>query len=164
MAKKKKEKNKIKIGFPQRTFQVLNTLLILLILGFYLYRAIDFRNQFIALYSEVTSEEHPVYLSEALISKVIGDNDGVWKDENENYHYRGNPKYNYVSYSGRIFRVLDINTDGEVRMVEQDNTGSFILDDSATYSDSLIRLWLNTDRDDQFSGIYQKSLETSIPR
>ncbi len=158
MAKKKKEKNKIKIGFPQRTFQVLNTLLILLILGFYLYRAIDFRNQFIALYSEVTSEEHPVYLSEALISKVIGDNDGVWKDENENYHYRGNPKYNYVSYSGRIFRVLDINTDGEVRMVEQDNTGSFILDDSATYSESLIRQWLNTDRDDQFSGIYQKSL------
>ena len=104
------------------------------------------------------SAEASEILSEALISKVIGDNDGVWKDENENYHYRGNPKYNYVSYSGRIFRVLDINTDGEVRMVEQDNTGSFILDDSATYSESLIRQWLNTDRDDQFSGIYQKSL------
>ena len=77
MVKSKKKREKIRPGIPQRTFQVLNTLLILLIAGFYIYRAVDYHDQFIALYSEVTSEEHPVYLSEALISKVIGDNDGV---------------------------------------------------------------------------------------
>lgn len=158
MVKSRKKKNKIKPGIPQRTFQVLNTLLILLIAGFYLYRAVDYHDQFIALYSEVTSEEHPVYLSEALISKVIGDNDGVSKDENENYHYHGSPKYNYVLFSGRLFRVIDITADGEVRMVEQNNTGSFILDDSITFDESNIKKWLNTDRNDPYSGIYQKSL------
>ncbi len=153
-----KKKNKIKPGIPQRTFQVLNTLLIMLILGFYLYRAIDFRQQFIDLYSQVTSEEHPTYLSEALISKVIGDNDGVTKDEEGGYHYHDSPKYNYVIFSGRLYRVLDINSDGNVRMVEAHNTGSFILDDSDSFGTSNIHQWLNTDRNDSFSGIYQKSL------
>lgn len=159
MVKSKKKKSKIKPGIPQRTFQVLNTLLILLILGFYLYRAVDYHDQFIALYSEVTSEEHPVYLSEALISKVIGDNDGVTKNEDDSYHYHGKPKYNYVIFSGRLFRVLDISPDGEVRMVEQNNTGSFILDDSTTFDESIVKQWLNSDRNDQYSGIYQKSLK-----
>ena len=54
---------------------------------------------------------------------------------------------NYVWYSGKMWRVVSINTDGRIKLVTQGNMTSLAwsVDGSTDYSTSQIRSWLNTE-------------------
>lgn len=66
--------------------------------------------------------EHPkedevvTNLNTLLTSKRVYDGDGLYEADSE-YYFRGKNVNNYVSYSGRIFRIVSIDTLGNIKLV-----------------------------------------------
>ena len=63
------------------------------------------------------------------------------------YVYGQTVDNNYVWYSGKMWRIVALNSDGTVKLVTQDNMTmiAWSIDESIDYSTSQIRSWLNTE-------------------
>ena len=59
--------------------------------------------------------EEPVY-DEAFSVHITGHNPGVYKSNN-NYYFKGYVENNYVSFSGKRWRILSANSDGTIKLV-----------------------------------------------
>ena len=154
---KKPKKPKKPLGVPQIVFQVLNTALICVILGFLAYRAITYKQIFDGEYANSAAEK-TVMLYDALTGAGITDVDNFLSNDDGSYTYINNPKYNYIYYSGRLFRAMNINENGDVRMVDMEIEGLSNLVAQENYAGSTLDKWLNTYADDEHSGVYVKSL------
>jgi len=83
--------------------------------------------------------------------------DGLHQDEN-GYFLRGKVKDNYVLFANRLFRVLRVNDDNTVKLVTDDLVASFNFGEFTTYDNSNVRMWLTSVADNEYSGIYQKTI------
>ena len=103
--------------------------------------AYSFRIQVIAVEGE---EPKPVKLEDKIVETLPlteADVDGT------RYVYGETVDNNYVWYSGKMWRIVALNSDGTVKLVTQDNMTAiaYSIDGSADYSSSQIRSWLNTE-------------------
>ncbi|MBR0385321.1 MAG: hypothetical protein IJI05_02080, partial [Erysipelotrichaceae bacterium] len=117
-----------------------------------------YKNIFDEDYKE-TAESTEKFINDALTGAGITDVDNFLSNEDGSYTYINNPLYNYVLYSGRLFRALDINTEGAVKLVDMEIEGVGIVVPQETFSATSLYNWLNVAEDDEFSGIYEKSLD-----
>jgi hypothetical protein len=97
-----------------------------------------------------------------LASNVIKNNDttvteyGLVKTK-YGYIFKGNVDNNYVSFSGRIFRIMEVYNDNSVKVVSNDNQALLIWGEESDYKTSNVYNWINK-TDKEHSGIYHNTI------
>ncbi len=130
---KRKYTKRMKKG--EKIFVLVNILVILSIIGYYAYRTVHY-------YKIEHHVEANITLKDKItrIDNITYQGDGLYEKDNV-YYFKGTDVNNYVYYSGRIFRIIDIN-DG-IRMIEEDNITNLVWGMDSEYKESLIHTWLN---------------------
>ncbi|HPE14988.1 MAG TPA: hypothetical protein PLT65_04055 [Bacilli bacterium] len=148
------KKRKIK---KQLIFNIINTLIILFFVCFYVGRLLYY-------YLEAEKKKN-TNVDIALVDKLLDNismidvNNGLIDNEDGTYTYKGDSKYNYVKYSGRLFRVISIDEDKNMAMISE--TGETILMPGVEeYQNSYMNDWLNENDDKANTGIYFNTLNT----
>ena len=96
----------------------------------------------------------PVYEQKAIIehAKALVYDGDTCKTDGSTYTYMGGcyikglPTANYVWYSGFMYRIMGINSDGTVRLITEENVTNIPWGTSGTaesYTNSYVRDWLN---------------------
>ena len=132
--KKKTKMKKRKLKKGEKIFLFLNILIIIGIIGFYGYRTFYY-------YNKTHNEEHDITLKEKLtaLNNISFHEDGLYERDGY-FYYKGLEVNNYVYYSGRLFRIIDIS-DG-IRMIDDDTSTNLVWGIDTDYNDSLINSWL----------------------
>lgn len=153
MQKKKKTKLKIK---KTNILIALNLLFLFSCFIFYTTRLIYFYKI-----------EHPkVEKNEALINLVtlkknitkVGS--GLYKNK-DGYVYKGNKLANYVEYSGRIWRVISVDKDDNIKLITEEPQTSLVWGIDTDYENSYVRSWLNNE-DNSIKSFYESLKNTDI--
>ncbi len=146
------KKRKIK---KQLIFNIINTLIILFFVCFYVGRLLYY-------YLEAEKKKN-TNVDIALVDKLLDNismidvNNGLIDNEDGTYTYKGDSKYNYVKYSGRLFRVISIDEDKNMAMISE--TGETILMPGVEeYQNSYLSQWLNEVDEKAKTGIYLNTL------
>lgn len=113
-------------------------------------------------------EEHPktngqtiTYFSDILISflKDSKDEIGLFYDASqEEYYFKGNVENNYISYSGRLWRIISISKDGKIKMATDKPQTLLNYKNDDIFDNSYINEWLNNNEEVENTGIFLKSL------
>ncbi len=122
---------------------------------FYGYRLIHF---YILEHKTYTNEIVPFY--EKLIDSkgIEGTNNGL-QTANEGYYYASLSEDNYVYYLGKVWRIISIDKNNNIKMITEDNQTILNWDQSVNFDNSNINKWLNKS-DDEYSGVFEKSLKS----
>lgn len=92
--------------------------------------------------------EHPNTVNDnSLATKVIDNNEIVVKKsglyiDNKDYVFKGNVDNNYVSYSGYLFRIVNINSDKSIKIVTNDIVTSLVWGYETDYNNSYVKKYL----------------------
>lgn len=114
------------------------TISILFIIGcfiFYGYRTYHYYHATHDIVKNITLKEKLTTLN-----NIEYQNDGLY-EKSGYFYYKGIDVDNYVYYSGRMFRIIDINNG--IRMIEDDTTTNLVWSYESGYSDSYIKKWLD---------------------
>lgn len=84
--------------------------------------------------------EHKTF-AEILTANVAYDGDGLYKNEDE-YLYRGIEVNNYVYYSGRLWRIVKINSNNSIKLITADNETVLVWGLDNEYNNSYVKKWL----------------------
>ncbi len=97
-------------------------------------------------------------LARAVLSsnKVTKLDNGLHQEE-DGYVFKGIVDNNYVSFAGRLFRIIKINNDNSVRVASLYSQGSLIYGNNTSYKSSNIYNWLNK-TSKPHSGVFYKSI------
>ena len=133
----------------------LNIIVLLLIVGFYTFRLVKYylkehghgSNDTVLLVDEVKKHESKVDLTKGL---VLDKETGV-------YYYKGEVKDNYLSYSGMLYRIVSIDSEGNLKLVSEDNVTLLYPGFNNGYDKSYVNYWLNSSEEDN-TGIYENYL------
>ena len=132
---KEKRKYKKRIKKSEKIFVLLNIFVILVIIGYYAYRTIYY-------YKKEHHVEENITLKSKItkIDNITYQGDGLY-EKDDYYYFKGNDVNNYVYYSGRLYRIIDINNG--IRMIEDNNITNLVWGMEERYNESLIHTWLN---------------------
>ncbi|MBQ7222987.1 MAG: hypothetical protein IJS38_00245 [Erysipelotrichaceae bacterium] len=155
----KTRRNRVKRGVGQIIFQVVNTLLVVGILGFYLYRGLYYKQYFEDLRNSISLTE-PTSLYAALEKRGILDISTFIMNEDGSREFIGKAKNNYFRYSGKLYRAMNIDENGSVKAVSQDVVTIGLLNNGEDFFSSTMMIWLNSDGEHEYSGIYEKMLDS----
>ena len=151
MQKKKKPKSKV-----SNIFIIINVLFLASCILFYGARLIHYYKL-----------EHPkieprdnLFKLVTLDKNVILTGDGLYKEEGK-YVYKGIDVDNYIYYSGRIFRILSIDKDGNLKLIADLPQTSLVYGIEKDYVSSYVREWLNSE-DKGIKSFYESLSNTDI--
>lgn len=85
---------------------------------------------------------------------------GLYK-EKDTYYYKGKDINNYVLYSGRIWRVISVDKDNNIKLISDESQTSLVFGVDSNYENSYIRSWLN-DSDNDIKSFYESLENTNI--
>ena len=131
---KKSKKTKRKYGIGEKIFLVISILFILGSIAFYGYRTYYYYHKTHDVVKNITIKDKLTALN-----NLAYQNDGLYED-NGYFYYKGIDVNNYVYYSGRLFRIIDISNG--IRMIEQDTETNLIWGIDTDYKESNIHKWL----------------------
>lgn len=136
---KEKLKNKCKNLTKEQIFIIANITIILLIAVFYSARLVYYYRQ-----------EHPRTVAKKTFSSVVTsdfnlvfDGEGLYKNQDGTYTFKGKHLDNYVFYSGRLWRIIGVNKDGSIRLITDDVDTTLVWGLTNDYEESYINAWLN---------------------
>ena len=144
---KKKEKKKFKIW--EKIFIIFNIIFIISCIGFYSYRLVHFYKKEHAILAD---NKLAVFLTNHTVFK----GDGLYQDQEDKnyYYYKGKVNNNYVWYSGRLWRIVNIDKK-HIKLITEEIQTSLVWGYKQKYNNSYIKDWLNkTD-----NGSFLKSLD-----
>ncbi len=110
----------------------------------------EFKAKVIVEGNQNLDKEAPLY---DVITAKLDENNSI-EDEDGTIYLSGDNKtinFNYVWYSGKLWRITAINPDGSVKLVTQDEIASFswgptpAYGKNPTFENSWVRQWLNED-------------------
>lgn len=133
--KKKKEKKKLKLW--EKIFIIFNIIFIITCIVFYTYRLVYFYKK-----------EHAISIDNKLAvflkNQVVYKGDGLYQDQEDKnyYYYKGKINNNYVWYSGRLWRIVNIDKDN-IKLITEENQTSLVWGYKQNYNNSYIKDWLN---------------------
>ena len=112
--------------------------------------------------------EHPknvkaeIKLYEKLVSTqgIEGMNYGLQKDGDE-YYYATGSNDNYLYYLGRMWRIVGIDKDGNIKLITDEVQTTLPYNINDKFDESDINTWLNIN-DNEYSGIFEKSLKGTV--
>ena len=133
--KSKKDKLKDKLRIGEKSFIIVSILFIIGCIVFYGYRTYHFYHLSHDVVQNPTLKDKLTSLS-----NIAYQNDGLYEN-NGYFYYKGADVNNYVYYSGRLFRIIDIS-DG-IRMIEDETETNMVWSFDSNYKDSYIHEWLS---------------------
>ena len=112
--------------------------------------------------------EHPknvkaeIKLYEKLVSTqgIEGMNYGLQKDGDE-YYYAAGSNDNYLYYLGRMWRIVGIDKDGNIKLITDEVQTILPYNINDNFDESDINTWLNIN-DNEYSGMFEKSLKGTV--
>ena len=131
----KKEKTKLKLW--EKIFIITNIVIILLTISIYAYRTIHY-------YKKLNYVESNHNLLEKIKSNITYKGDGLYKKDEDNYYYNGKEVNNYLSFSGRLWRMIGIDKTG-IKLITEDNQTLLVWGNNTNFENSIINNWLNKD-------------------
>ena len=134
-----KKRNKKKKTITKGEF-VFNIISITILLALCLY----FGGRSIYYYSKQNIVKESMTLADKVISnnKITTEKDG-FHQEKDGYSFKGNVLNNYVKFSNRLFRIMNIYNDNSIKLVSDNNNGILIWGDDSSYKNSNLYHWLN---------------------
>lgn len=129
------KKNK-KLRCGEKIFLTLSILFIIGCFIFYGYRTYHYYHLTHDVVKNITLKDKLTSLN-----NIAYQNDGLY-EKNGYFYYEGVNVDNYVYYSGRLFRIIDINKG--IRMIEDDTSTNLIWSMSSDFENSNIYKWLNS--------------------
>ena len=136
VSNKKNKNTKRKYGIGEKIFLIISILFILGSIVFYGYRTYYYYHKTHDVVKNITIKDKLTALN-----NLAYQNDGLYED-NGYFYYKGLDVNNYVYYSGRLFRIIDISNG--IRMIEQDTETNLIWGIDTDYSKSNIHKWLDS--------------------
>ena len=133
--KKTNKKGKRKLAIGEKIFLITSILFIIGCFAFYGYRTYHYYHVTHDVVQNVTLKEKLTSLN-----NIAYQNDGLY-EKSGYFYYKGTDVDNYVYYSGRLFRIIDI--DKEIRMIEDETETNLVWTFDSNYKNSLIHEWLN---------------------
>ena len=153
--KEKKKKEKHYIGKKEFIFDFLSLVIIIGIGIYFGYRSLYYYSK-----QNMKIKEE----AQTLNGLIIQNNTVVKKDEvglhqdTDGYYFKGKVENNYVMFFNQLYRVIRINDDNSVRMINEDITASFMWGEDSHYKKSNIWKFLNKEKDNNNSGIYLNTI------
>ena len=133
--KKKLIKEKRRLRKGEKAFLIISILFIIGCFIFYGYRTYHYYHLTHDVVKNVTLKEKLTSLN-----NITFQNDGLY-EKTGYFYYKGIEVNNYVYYSGRLFRIIDISNG--IRMIEEETETNLVWSYDKTYSSSYVREWLN---------------------
>ena len=127
-----RKNKKLRIG--EKIFLAISILFIAGCFVFYGYRTYHYYHLTHDVVKNVTLKDKLTALN-----NLAYQNDGLY-EKNGYFYYKGSNVENYVYYSGRLFRIIDINNG--VRMIEDDTSTNLIWSIESDYENSSVYKWL----------------------
>lgn len=128
----KKEKKKLSIG--EKIFLTFSVLFILACFVFYGYRTYYYYHLTHDVVKNITLKEKLTSLG-----NITYQNDGLYEKDGY-FYYKGSSVSNYLYYSGRLFRIIDINNG--IRLIEDETLTNLVWKIDSNYEKSIIHNWL----------------------
>jgi len=147
-----------KIGKGQKAFIIINAILVVGILSMYGYRLLYFMNEFEQNRNKSLEANT---LSQVLISKVTlttVDN-GLCAMDDGSYLFKGQVSNNYVLYNGYLYRMIGIDTEGNIRIVSNSSLFNFYMASYTSFATSAINEYLNP-TENLHSGLFKNNCLT----
>lgn len=129
----KKSKNKLKIG--EKIFLIVSSLFIIGCFVFYGYRTYHYYHLTHDVVKNVTLKDKLTSLN-----NITYQNDGLY-ERSGYFFYKGMDVNNYVYYSGRLFRIIDIDKD--IRMIEDETETNLVWGIDSNFEKSNVKKWLD---------------------
>lgn len=152
--KSKKNKDKIRrYGKKEFLFNVISLSIIIFIGIYFGCRSIYYYTK-----ERVKTKEVANTLAGEILAnnKVTKDTNGLHQ-EDKGYIFKGIVDTNYVSFAGRLFRVMEVYNNTTVKIISEDSQGLLIWGEESNYSTSNLYNWLNK-TDKAHSGIFYNSV------
>ena len=127
---------KRKMGIGQKLFVFISILFIMGCIAFYGYRTYHYYHLTHDIVKNITLKEKLTTLN-----NITYQNDGLY-EKNGYFYYKGHEVDNYVYYSGRLFRIIDI--DDGIRMIEDETLTNLVWTYDSNYEKSYIHEWLTS--------------------
>lgn len=122
----------------EKKFVILSIIAIILFIGLYTYR-------FIYYYGIEHPKDSNQTIYPKLYEKILtsyNNKDGLYKNQDNNsYYFYGAVDNNYVLFSGKLFRIVSLDEDGNLKLIT--NTSQTVLANGKDYENSYTRDWLN---------------------
>lgn len=137
----------------------LNILVLFAIAGFYTFRLIKYYK----LENGKRNSDTPLYLVDEVKKKrsYLDDTKGLVLDEETGiYRYKGEVDDNYIYYSGLMYRIIEVDKDGNIRAISEDGVTLMYPGFDKGYKDSYVNKWLNKS-DVEYSGVFESTLVNS---
>ena len=138
----------------------LNIIVLLIIVIFYLFRLVKYYNK-----ENGKKENSTVLLVDEIVKKqsFVDLTKGLIYDENNNtYRFIGDIKDNYLEYSGNIYRIIEVDSDYNIKAVLDKSITIMYSGLEKGFNDSIINKWLN-ESDEDNSGIFERNLYNTDP-
>ena len=134
--KEKNKKEKKHLRKCEKIFLLINLLIVFGIIAFYGYRTIHF-------YKLTHQAAENMNLKDKLtaLTNITYQNDGLY-EKTGYFYYKGSMVNNYVSYSGRLYRIIDIDDKG-IRMIDNETSTNIVWSIDKNYQESIIKGWLD---------------------
>ena len=146
----KKKKEKHVLGKKEFIFNFLSLVFVIGVGIYFGYRSLYYYSK-----QNMKIKEEAQTLNGLIIQNnqvVKSDAVGLHQDT-DGYYFKGNVENNYVSFFNQLYRVIRINEDNSVRLVNENVVASFIWGEDSHYKDSNVWNVLNKN-DKEYSGIY----------
>lgn len=127
----------------EKIFIIISSVIICLTIGIYGWRF----NHYYKIYGAL--EETGI----SLYDYILNNNDNLYNKDNS-YYFHGNINNNYVLFSGKLWRVVNLR-DGEIKLISDEDITTLAFGDS--YKNSYVRKWLNPS-EEEHNGIFYHSI------
>jgi len=134
----------------------LNILVLLIIIIFYLSRMVYFYKK----ENDVVKNTGNVTFHSILVNKqsLVDFSKGLIFDEkNNSYVFKGLVEDNYIKYSGILFRIMGIDSSGNLKLVSDDSLTIMYSGLNKGFESSFINSWLNTNEEVENSGYFERN-------
>lgn len=141
---------KKKFKLWEKIFVAFSIIAIIVISSIYMYRLI--------YYYKI---EHPKKIDNSIATHIIrkgttSSGDGLYTFDSKYYYYEGKEVSNYIWYSGRLFRIVNIDEEG-LTLITEDSQTSLVWGLTSDIKESYIYNWLNKTENEN-TGIFLNSI------
>lgn len=152
----KKEKVKRPVSLKEKWFMVINMAVIVGILLFYVYRMFIYKAYFDSLQTNVETDLLITVIVNKMKAHEIEDLTG--DDETKVYTFAPNASTNYLVYSGRVFRILKIDSTGNMTAIAENGDAMINQPDKLPFDETRLYEWLNPS-EKEHAGIYFEAFD-----
>ena len=153
--KKKKKKEKHILSKGEFAFNFLSLVVIIGVGIYFGYRSLYYYSK-----QNMKIKEEAQTLNGLIIqnNKVVQKGEVGLHQDTDGYYFKGKVENNYVKFFNQTYRVIRVNDDNSVRLINDDINGSFMWGEDSHYKKSNVWKFLNKEKDNSNSGTYLNTI------